>query len=136
MCPSAHRVSSPQAQAAERAWVNTSPKPSFNRWGCACKILSRSVQGFGFPLALHITNQHIYIYKNGRTDVCLSIGMWRANGNLNPCTDLDEILPAYSYLSKEGFDAGLTPLPPLGWGGLETLKPVGQRCSAGCFATC
>jgi len=24
--------------------------------------------------------------------VYLSVGMWRANGNPNPCTDLDEIL--------------------------------------------
>jgi len=29
------------------------PKPSLDRWGCACKISSRSMQGFGFPLALH-----------------------------------------------------------------------------------
>jgi len=26
----------------------------------------------------------IYIYINGRADVCLSVGMWRANGNPNP----------------------------------------------------
>jgi len=25
----------------------------------------------------------------------MSVGMWRANGNPNPCTDLDEILHAY-----------------------------------------
>jgi len=25
--------------------------------------------------------------------VCLFVGMWRANGNPNPCTDLDEICP-------------------------------------------
>jgi len=60
------------------------------------------------------------MYKNGRTDVCLSVGMWRANGNPNPCTDLDEILHAHSFLSKEGFDAGLTPpLTPLGLGDLK-----------------
>jgi len=29
--------------------------------------------------------------------------MWRANGNPNPCTDLDEILNTHPYLSKEGF---------------------------------
>jgi len=58
--------------------------------------------------------------------------MWRANGNPNPCTDLDEVLHTHSYLSKEGFDAGLTPPPPTpGPGGPETLKPEGQRCSAG-----
>jgi len=60
----------------------------------------------------------IYIYKNGHTDVCLfvlfvrpSVGMWRANGNPNPCTDLDEILHAHPHMSKEGFGTGLTPAP-------------------------
>jgi len=57
--------------------------------------------------------------------------MWRANGNPNPCTNLDEILHAHSYLSKGGFAAGLSPPP----GGPETLKPEGQRCSAGCILT-
>jgi len=33
--------------------------------------------------------------------VCLSVGMWRANGKPNPCTDLDEILQVYPLLSKE-----------------------------------
>jgi len=37
--------------------------------------------------------------------------MWRANGNPNSCTDLDEILLTHFYLSNEGFDAGLTPPP-------------------------
>jgi len=37
-----------------------------------------------------------------------SVGMWRANGNPNPCIDLDEILHAHSHLSKEGFGPGLT----------------------------
>jgi len=64
--------------------------------------------------------------------VCLSVcsvGMWRVNGNPNPCTDLDEILNVHSYLSKEGFDAGLTPPPPTP--GPETLKPERQGCLAG-----
>jgi len=43
--------------------------------------------------------------------VCLSVGMWRANGNPNPCTNLDEIL---------GFGPGLTPAPSHpGPGGLK-----------------
>jgi len=67
----------------------------------------------------------ISTYKNGGKYVCLficpSVGMWRAKGNPNPCTYLDEILHAHSYLSKEGFDAGLT-LPPLSPLGLEGLK--------------
>jgi len=35
--------------------------------------------------------------------------MWRAYGNPNPCTDLDEILHAHPHLSKEGLSAGMTP---------------------------
>jgi len=53
--------------------------------------------------------------------------MWRANGNPNPCTDLDEIFRAHPHLSKEGFGAGFTPSPsPLGMAGLETLKAEGH----------
>jgi len=56
----------------------------------------------------------IYTYINGRTDVCLSVGIWRVNGNPNPSTDLDEIFHAHPQLSKEGFGAGLT-LSPSPW---------------------
>jgi len=51
--------------------------------------------------------------------VCLSVAMWRTNGNPNPCTDLDEILHTHLHLSKEGFGPGLTsaPLPPGPQGG-------------------
>jgi len=36
---------------------------------------------------------YIYLfYKNECTDVCLSVDMWRANGNPKPCTNLDKIL--------------------------------------------
>jgi len=46
--------------------------------------------------------------------------MWRANGNPNPCTNLDKNLHAHHHLSKEGFGAGLTPHPlPSGPGGLK-----------------
>jgi len=69
MCPSAYRVSIHQAQGV-RAGVKPGPRPSFDRWGCACKISSRSVKGFGFPLALHISTDRqtsvcpfIYIYR-------------------------------------------------------------------------
>jgi len=53
--------------------------------------------------------------------VQMSVCMWRANGNPNPCTDLDEILYTHPYLFKEVFfGAGLTPpLPHLGLGGLK-----------------
>jgi len=74
--------------------------------------------------------------------VCLSVGMWRANGNPNPGTDLDEILHAHPHLSEEGFGARLNPtaLPP----GprrpktlklKETLLLTLLRCSAGCKLT-
>jgi len=46
--------------------------------------------------------------------------MWKANGNPNPCTNLDEILHTNPHLSKKGFGTGLTPAPsPLGLGGLK-----------------
>jgi len=46
--PSAARVNLPPNDAG----IKPGPKPSLERWGCVCKISSRSVQGFGF--ALHI----------------------------------------------------------------------------------
>jgi len=54
MCPSAFSVLGPPGPRGEGAGVKPVPKPSLDRKGCACKISSRSVQGFGFPLALHI----------------------------------------------------------------------------------
>jgi len=44
--------------------------------------------------------------------------MWRAHGNPNPCTGLDETFHAHPHQSKKGFGAGLTPAP-LGLGGLK-----------------
>jgi len=35
--------------------------------------------------------------------------MWRAIGNPNPCTYLDEILLTHPHLSKVSFGTGLTP---------------------------
>jgi len=68
---------------------------------------------------IRVKNASISLYKNGCTDVCLfvcmSVGMWRANQNPNPYTNLDEIFHAHPHLSKEGFGAGLT----LGLGGLK-----------------
>jgi len=58
--------------------------------------------------------------------VQMFVGMWRANGNPNSSTDLDEILYAHPHLSKEGFGPGLTPPPPPVPGGLETLKAEGH----------
>jgi len=61
----------PQAQVGEGVGVKPAPKLSLDRWGCVCKISSRSVQGFGFPLALHIptdrqtyrqTSKHLYAH--------------------------------------------------------------------------
>jgi len=56
----------------------------------------------------------------------MSVGMWRANGSPNPCTDVDEVLNAHPHLSKVGFGAGLTSTPPTSGpaGGPETLKAV------------
>jgi len=57
----------------------------------------------------------------------LSVGRWRANGNPNPCTHLDEILHTHPRLYKEGFGLGLTPsASPPGPGGPETLKAEGH----------
>jgi len=57
--------------------------------------------------------------------VQMSVGMWRANENPNPCTDLNDILQAYP-LSVQGsfFGAGLTPPPSAArdWGGLKPHK--------------
>jgi len=38
----------------EGAGIKPAPKPYLDRWGYVSKISSRSMQGFGFPLALHI----------------------------------------------------------------------------------
>jgi len=55
--------------------------------------------------------------------VCLSVCWWRAHGNRNACTDLDEILHTHPDLFKEGFGSGLTPLTShLGLGGLKYTK--------------
>jgi len=69
------------------------------------------------------------MYINGRTDVCLSFGMWRANGNPTPCTYLDEVLhAAHPHQFKKGFGASLSSAPsPLGQGDLKrTLKTEGH----------
>jgi len=58
-CPSAFRDSEPLR--SEGAGVKTAPKSSLDRCGCSCKI-SRSLQGFGFPKALHIpTDKETYV---------------------------------------------------------------------------
>jgi len=56
--------------------------------------------------------------------VSLSVGMWRANGNPNQYTYLNEILQAHPHLSKKGFGAGLTPDTSSAWtwGGLKPFK--------------
>jgi len=53
-------------------------------------------------------------------DVCLSIGMWRANGNPNPCTNLDEIL----HTPYPTCPRACPPLP--GHGEPETLQAEGH----------
>jgi len=53
---------------------------------------------------LHLSS----VYENGHTDVCLSVGVRRANENPNPSTDLVDILHTHPHLCKEGFGAVLT----------------------------
>jgi len=57
----------PPGPKGEGAGIKPALKSSLDRWGCAWKISSRSVQGFGFPLALHIptdkqTSVHPFLY--------------------------------------------------------------------------
>jgi len=66
MCPSGYRVSSPPGPGGGRAGIKPAPKPFLDRLGCVCKISSRSVQGFGFPLALHIPTDR-------QTNICMPI---------------------------------------------------------------
>jgi len=55
----------------------------------------------------------------------MSVVMWRANGNPNPFTDLDEILHTHLHLSKSG--SGLNPSSSSpGPRMLETLKAEGH----------
>jgi len=54
MSPSAFSILGPLGPGGEGVGVKSGPKPSLDRWGCACKISSRLVQEFGFPLALNI----------------------------------------------------------------------------------
>jgi len=55
----------------------------------------------------------MFVCQSVCLSVSLSVGMWRAYGNPNLCTDIDEILHA----QKEGFGAGLTlAASPLGLG--------------------
>jgi len=90
-----------------------------------------------FPLhksSLSLIYLSIYIYKNGHTDVCLLV-CGGANGNPNPCNDLDEIGPAFPPIQGR-----FCPLPP-GPGGPKTLKAEGnifENClqSKGCWAGC
>jgi len=82
-----------------------------------------SYQGHLTDLRLWVLSLAILL-KNGRTDVCLSVGMWRANGNLDPCTDLDEILHTYP---QGRFWSRFDPRPLTPWAsGLETLKAEGH----------
>jgi len=50
----------PPRTRGERVGVKPATKPSLDRCGCACKVSSRSLPEFGFPLALQIpTNRQI-----------------------------------------------------------------------------
>jgi len=67
MSPSAFSILGSSGPGGEGVGVKSGPKLSLDRWGCVCKISSRTVQGFGFPLALHIptdtqTNKRLYAH--------------------------------------------------------------------------
>jgi len=53
------------ASGGRGRWVKPVPKPSLERCRSVYKISSRSVQGFGFPLALHIPTDK-------QTNICMS----------------------------------------------------------------
>jgi len=73
-CPSAFRVSSPPGTGGGGGGGQTSTKILLGQvWMCV-KISSRSVQGFGFPLALHIPTDRqtnkctpIFVYIDAKT---------------------------------------------------------------------
>jgi len=71
MCPSANRVSSPPDPDGGGGRVKPALKPSLDRWGCVCKISSRSIQGFGFPSALHIPTE-----SDRQTNIFTPIFIW------------------------------------------------------------
>jgi len=56
----------PPRPKGEGEGVKPAPKPSLDRWGCAWKISSRSDQGVGFPLVLHIPTDR-------QTNICTPI---------------------------------------------------------------
>jgi len=68
---------------------------------------------------LQVIPSIFYLYKNGRADVCLSVGMWRAIGNPNPCTNRDEIEHAYPPPVQGRFWSRFDPPSPLGLGALK-----------------
>jgi len=67
MCPSAFSVLGPQAQGECGGGIKPVPKPTLDWCGCVCKISSRLVQGFGFPLTLHVPTDR---QTNKQTSVC------------------------------------------------------------------
>jgi len=95
MCPSAFRVSSPPGPGGEGAGIKPGPKLSLDRWGCVCKISTRSVRGFGFPFALHVPTDE-------QANICTPIFIkvkdyWCSQGlypNLKSKSILSEILQA------------------------------------------
>jgi len=83
------------------------------------KNLNRSITGVKTfvpgSAGPRLANLSIYKWAFRCLFVCLSVGMWRAHGNPNPYTDLDEIFYAHPHLSKEDFGACLTPAPSPTW---------------------
>jgi len=66
--------------------------------------------------------------------ICLSVSMWRANGNPRPNPKIEEILHEHPHLSREGSGEVLTlACTP---GGPETLKAEETFLKTVCKKTC
>jgi len=63
---------SPSMYPISMGRVKSAPKSSLDRWGCGCKISSRSVQVFGFPIAASTyqqTNKHLYAHISDKGNI-------------------------------------------------------------------
>jgi len=74
--------------------------------------------------------------------VSFSVGIERAYGNPNPCTDLNKILQAHPHLPMEGFGACLIPARSslcaeehIFENCLQNKRKLLLRCTAGCKLT-
>jgi len=109
MCPSSYRVSGPPSPGGGGGRTQTCTK---DRWGCACKISLRLVQGFGFPLALHIPTDI-------QTNICMPIYIYVLAEVLG--TARVNMQPA-EHLCPPGFRVSGHPGPGVGEGDQTWIK--------------